>query len=143
MPASATHVTPDTFRDAIGHFASGVTVITAAHGGQRFGATASAVSSLSLEPPMLLVCLNRESATGRLATTPCRITFRKFPALAAFDLSVDLEMDSSEAAAAGCLITIDLKEAGVDPARALAAAPEKVSSDVDKPVPLKLGLAAK
>jgi Domain of Unknown Function (DUF748) len=35
-----------------------------------------------------------------------------------------------------------LKEAGVDPARALAAAPEKVSSDVDKPVPLKLGLAA-
>jgi 4-nitrophenol 2-monooxygenase / 4-nitrocatechol 4-monooxygenase, reductase component len=65
MPASATHVTPDTFRDAIGHFASGVTVITAAHEGQRFGATASAVSSLSLEPPMLLVCLNRESATGR------------------------------------------------------------------------------
>ena len=36
-----------------------------------------------------------------------------------------------------------LKEAGVDPARALAAAPEKVSSDVGKPVPLKLGLAAK
>jgi hypothetical protein len=36
-----------------------------------------------------------------------------------------------------------LKEAGVDPARTLAAAPEKVSSDVDKPVPLKLGLAAK
>jgi len=36
-----------------------------------------------------------------------------------------------------------LKEAGVDPARALAAAPEKVNSDVDKPVPLKLALAAK
>ena len=36
-----------------------------------------------------------------------------------------------------------LKEAGVDPARALAAAPEKVNSDVGKPVPLKLGLAAK
>jgi hypothetical protein len=35
-----------------------------------------------------------------------------------------------------------LKEAGVDPARALAAAPEKVSSEVGKPVPLKLGLAA-
>jgi flavin reductase (DIM6/NTAB) family NADH-FMN oxidoreductase RutF/DNA-binding GntR family transcriptional regulator len=65
MPAPAIHVTPDTFRDAIGHFASGVTVITAAHGGERFGATASAVSSLSLDPPMLLVCLNRESATGR------------------------------------------------------------------------------
>jgi hypothetical protein len=36
-----------------------------------------------------------------------------------------------------------LKEAGADPARALAAAPEKVSSDVGKPVPLKLALAAK
>src|SRR6185295_20105952 len=34
-----------------------------------------------------------------------------------------------------------LKEAGVDPARALPAAPEKVNSDVGKPVPLKLGLA--
>lgn len=36
-----------------------------------------------------------------------------------------------------------LKEAGVDPARAAATAPEKVESDVGKPVPLKLGLAAK
>ena len=36
-----------------------------------------------------------------------------------------------------------LKEAGVDPERTLAAAPEKVNSDVGKPVPLKLGLAAK
>jgi len=36
-----------------------------------------------------------------------------------------------------------LKEAGVDPARAAAAAPEKVESDVGKPVPLKLGLVAK
>ncbi|HEY1436633.1 MAG TPA: DUF748 domain-containing protein [Casimicrobiaceae bacterium] len=36
-----------------------------------------------------------------------------------------------------------LKEAGVDPARALAAAPEKVNSDVDKPVSLKLALVAK
>jgi hypothetical protein len=34
------------------------------------------------------------------------------------------------------------KEAGVDPARAVATAPEKVSSDPGKPVPLKLGLAA-
>jgi hypothetical protein len=36
-----------------------------------------------------------------------------------------------------------LKEAGADPARALEAPPEKVSSDVGKPMPLKLGLAAK
>ena len=53
----------DEFRDIIGRFASGVTVITAQHEDQRYGTTASAVSSLSLEPPMLLVCLNRSSST--------------------------------------------------------------------------------
>jgi len=54
----------ETFRHVIGHFASGVTVLTARDGGgDDFGATASAVSSLSLEPPMLLVCLNTRSST--------------------------------------------------------------------------------
>ena len=53
----------DEFRDIIGRFASGVTVITAQHDDQRYGTTASAVSSLSLDPPMLLVCLNRSSST--------------------------------------------------------------------------------
>jgi flavin reductase (DIM6/NTAB) family NADH-FMN oxidoreductase RutF/DNA-binding GntR family transcriptional regulator len=54
------------FRDVIGRFASGVTVITADHEGRRYGTTASAVSSLSLEPAMLLVCLNRSSSTGQV-----------------------------------------------------------------------------
>jgi 4-nitrophenol 2-monooxygenase / 4-nitrocatechol 4-monooxygenase, reductase component len=58
-------LTPEEFRDVIGHFASGVTVITAMHDGERRGTTASAVSSLSLEPPMVLICLNKESATAR------------------------------------------------------------------------------
>jgi flavin reductase (DIM6/NTAB) family NADH-FMN oxidoreductase RutF len=52
------------FREVIGHFASGVTVVTALDDGRAFGTTASAVCSLSLEPPMLLVCMNRASATG-------------------------------------------------------------------------------
>jgi flavin reductase (DIM6/NTAB) family NADH-FMN oxidoreductase RutF/DNA-binding FadR family transcriptional regulator len=56
-------MTPKEFRDIIGHFASGVTVITALHDGHAFGATASAVSSLSLEPPMVLICLNKTSTT--------------------------------------------------------------------------------
>lgn len=64
MTASRT-LSPDEFRDVIGRFASGVTVVTATHGGQLFGTTASAVSSLSLEPPMLLVCMNHQSSTGR------------------------------------------------------------------------------
>jgi 4-nitrophenol 2-monooxygenase / 4-nitrocatechol 4-monooxygenase, reductase component len=58
-------LSPDEFRDIIGRFASGVTVITATHAGESRGSTASAVSSLSLEPPMVLVCLNKSSSTGR------------------------------------------------------------------------------
>jgi flavin reductase (DIM6/NTAB) family NADH-FMN oxidoreductase RutF/DNA-binding GntR family transcriptional regulator len=51
------------FRDVIGRFASGVAVITTAVDAARFGTTASAVTSLSMEPPMVLVCLNKTSQT--------------------------------------------------------------------------------
>jgi flavin reductase (DIM6/NTAB) family NADH-FMN oxidoreductase RutF len=53
-----------TFSDVIGRFATGVTIITSRHGETDYGMTASAVSSLSLQPPMLLVCINRASPTG-------------------------------------------------------------------------------
>lgn len=52
------------FREVVGHFMSGVTVITTTHDGEAFGVTASAVSSLSLDPPTLLVCLNRRLRTA-------------------------------------------------------------------------------
>jgi flavin reductase (DIM6/NTAB) family NADH-FMN oxidoreductase RutF len=51
------------YRHVIGHFATGVTVITSHHEGSDHGATASAVSSVSLDPPSLLVCLNRATVT--------------------------------------------------------------------------------
>jgi 4-nitrophenol 2-monooxygenase / 4-nitrocatechol 4-monooxygenase, reductase component len=57
--------TKQEFRDVIGRFASGVTVITTRVDDQDFGSTVSAVSSLTDEPPMLLVCLNQASATGQ------------------------------------------------------------------------------
>ena len=51
-------------RAAMGHFATGVTVVTAAGGdGRRHGSTANAVASVSLEPPLLLVCLREQSLT--------------------------------------------------------------------------------
>jgi flavin reductase (DIM6/NTAB) family NADH-FMN oxidoreductase RutF len=46
------------FREAISHFATGVTVITTLHEGKPAGMTASAVASLSLDPVLLLVCVN-------------------------------------------------------------------------------------
>lgn len=54
----------DEFRHVIGHFASGVTVVTTTLDGKPFGTTASAVTSLSLEPPLVLIAMNQESATG-------------------------------------------------------------------------------
>jgi len=53
------------FRSVMGHFASGVTIITTRHKGIDYGLTASAVSSLSLDPPMLLICLNKASNTQK------------------------------------------------------------------------------
>jgi len=50
------------YRDVMGRFATGVTVITAAHGGQVRGMTANAVSSLSLDPTLLLVCVQRDAS---------------------------------------------------------------------------------
>jgi flavin reductase (DIM6/NTAB) family NADH-FMN oxidoreductase RutF len=51
-------------RHALGHFATGVSVITTlGPDGEPVGTTASAVSSLSLQPPLVLVCLDRSSAT--------------------------------------------------------------------------------
>jgi flavin reductase (DIM6/NTAB) family NADH-FMN oxidoreductase RutF/DNA-binding GntR family transcriptional regulator len=58
-----TAVSDHVFKDVIGRFASGVTVITTSVDGADFGTTASAVSSLSMDPPMLLICLNRTSDT--------------------------------------------------------------------------------
>jgi flavin reductase (DIM6/NTAB) family NADH-FMN oxidoreductase RutF len=44
-------------------YATGVTVVTAVGSGGPSGATANAVTSLSLEPPMMLACLDRGSRT--------------------------------------------------------------------------------
>ncbi len=52
------------FVRVMGSFASGVTIITViGKDGQPHGLTASALSSLSLEPRMLLICINERSST--------------------------------------------------------------------------------
>jgi flavin reductase (DIM6/NTAB) family NADH-FMN oxidoreductase RutF len=47
------------FRQAMGHFASGVTVVTTALGGELYGMTVSSFSSLSLNPPLVLICIDK------------------------------------------------------------------------------------
>jgi flavin reductase (DIM6/NTAB) family NADH-FMN oxidoreductase RutF len=62
--SSAGSVTPETFRAAMAELPSAVTAVTAwGPGGLPVGATVSAVTSLSLAPPMVLVCLAHTSDT--------------------------------------------------------------------------------
>ncbi|MFI1221102.1 MULTISPECIES: flavin reductase family protein [unclassified Streptomyces] len=66
-------VTPDRLRGALGHFASGVTVVTTATEGpdgsegrpQAHGMTANAFTSVSLEPPLVLVSIANGARTHR------------------------------------------------------------------------------
>jgi len=56
-------VTPDDFRAALSRFPSGITVVTSCTtGGDLHGITVSAFSSVSLNPPLILVCI--EKTTG-------------------------------------------------------------------------------
>ncbi|HEY7121627.1 MAG TPA: flavin reductase family protein [Solirubrobacterales bacterium] len=56
-------VSPEDFRGALSAYATGVTVVTAIGSAGPSGATANAVTSLSLDPPMMLACLDRGSRT--------------------------------------------------------------------------------
>lgn len=52
-------VVPDDFRRVLSHFATGVTVVTTCDADARpTGLTASAFSSVSLDPPLVLVCVD-------------------------------------------------------------------------------------
>lgn len=50
-----------TFRAVMGRFATGVTVVTTCNGPQRYGITVNAFCSVSLDPPLVLVCIERTS----------------------------------------------------------------------------------
>ena len=53
---------PRTLRDALGCFATGVTVVTCFdEAGRPFGLTANSFTSVSLDPPLLLVCVHRDA----------------------------------------------------------------------------------
>ncbi|HEY2325373.1 MAG TPA: flavin reductase family protein [Thermoanaerobaculia bacterium] len=51
------------FKLAMSHFASGVTVVTTEQDGTPFGMTVAAFSSLSLHPPLVLVCIEKSVRT--------------------------------------------------------------------------------
>ena len=53
-------IDPQIFRETMAHWASGVTVVTTQVYDQRIGITGSSFASLSLNPPQILVCINKK-----------------------------------------------------------------------------------
>ncbi len=59
-------VDPHLFKDALANWTSGVTIVTTIHEGQWKGTTASSFSSVSLEPPLIMICLGNQLYTRKL-----------------------------------------------------------------------------
>ena len=57
-------IAPDEFRNVLGHFATGVTVVTTLDDADRpTGLTASSFTSVSLDPPLILVCVDHKAVS--------------------------------------------------------------------------------
>jgi flavin reductase (DIM6/NTAB) family NADH-FMN oxidoreductase RutF len=64
----------ETFRSVLGRFASGVTIVTARDdNGADHGMTVSAFCSLSLDPPLVLVCIDHAASMHPLLASHSRI----------------------------------------------------------------------
>jgi flavin reductase len=61
VPIGEVQLDPERFRSTLGSFATGVSVMTTVFDGVPHGMTASAVSSVSLDPPLVLVCVDRDA----------------------------------------------------------------------------------
>jgi flavin reductase (DIM6/NTAB) family NADH-FMN oxidoreductase RutF len=59
---------PEQLRRAMRAWSSGVTIVTAAHEGDRYGMTVGSFTSVSLEPPLIIISLHSESRTRRLVS---------------------------------------------------------------------------
>ncbi|NJL95344.1 MAG: flavin reductase [Anaerolineae bacterium] len=55
---------PTRFRHTMRLWATGVTVVSAQHGPLRRGTTVSSFTSVTLEPPLVLVCLQKSTETA-------------------------------------------------------------------------------
>jgi flavin reductase (DIM6/NTAB) family NADH-FMN oxidoreductase RutF len=49
------------FKEAMSHFATGVTIVTTEHDGTPYGLTVASFASLSLHPPLVLVCIAQKA----------------------------------------------------------------------------------
>jgi 3-hydroxy-9,10-secoandrosta-1,3,5(10)-triene-9,17-dione monooxygenase reductase component len=63
MTAPSYDPAPERFRQVLGHFASGVTVLTGIDAGGAVGFSCQAFAALSLDPPLVLCCPAKASTT--------------------------------------------------------------------------------
>jgi flavin reductase (DIM6/NTAB) family NADH-FMN oxidoreductase RutF len=68
MPSVEKNRIAEDFRVAMRHWASGVAVVTGSAGGLRSGMTVSSFTSVSLEPPLVLVSMEKNTRTHHLVT---------------------------------------------------------------------------
>jgi flavin reductase (DIM6/NTAB) family NADH-FMN oxidoreductase RutF len=63
--SAETLMPPDeaSYRTVLGHFATGVTIITALSDGEPIGVSANSFTSVSLNPPLVLFCASKDSTT--------------------------------------------------------------------------------
>lgn len=66
VPMAVRHAPPSDFKQAMRALAGGVSVVTVQAGAERSGFTATSVVCLSIDPPTLLVCVNRSSSSAPL-----------------------------------------------------------------------------
>ncbi len=71
--------TGEAFRDAIARLPSGVNVVTTAGPAGKAGFTATAVASVSDDPPTVLVCLNRKSPQNKLMQANAQFAVNLLP----------------------------------------------------------------
>lgn len=116
-------VSQEEFRTALSRFASGVTVVTTKDGGGKIhGLTVSAFCSVSLEPPLVLVCIEKAAAShfafqesGLFAANVLNVTQQDISerfASQLIDRFDGLDFSLSEhglPTLAGCLATLECK----------------------------------
>jgi len=65
-------VDPQTLRAVMAAYPTGVTIVTASHDGHLNGMAANSFTSVSLDPPIVLVCARRDARTCEAAKRPER-----------------------------------------------------------------------
>lgn len=60
---TATAFDPRQFRDTLGHYASGITIVSGVHDGEPVGFTCQSFSSVSLDPPLVSFTVMKDSTT--------------------------------------------------------------------------------